>query len=123
MGGSCEIAMTDCMMNEVETPMSTMAESSARRGSRTENAVQHSRRPYNRRHSTDKKPLGRPKNVQGSKTRTPRTRKQKLPDGSGGQASSKQLEKSSSKRGRRKSININSVPPTQGMKKCFYYTG
>lgn len=117
------MAIKDCMMNEVELPMSTVVESSAKRGSQTEIPVRHSRRAYRKR-TTDQKLLGsRQQNVEGIKIRTPRTRKQKLPDESVGQALSKQLVKSSSKRGRRRSININSAPPTQGMKMSFYCTG
>lgn len=121
-GGAYGMAIKDCMMNEVELPMITVAESSAKRDSQTESPVQHSRRPYRKR-TTDQKLLGRQKNVEGYKNRTPRTRKQKLPDDSVGQALSKQLVKVSSKRGRRRSININSAPPTQGMEMSFYCTG
>lgn len=113
-GVAYEMAIKDCKMNEVELPMSTVVESSAKRGSQTEIPVRHSRRAYRKR-TTNQNLLGsRQKNVEGIKIRTPRTRKQKLPDESIGQALSKQLVKSSSKRGRRRSININSAPPTQG---------
>ncbi|RVX01566.1 DUF724 domain-containing protein 7 [Vitis vinifera] len=122
-GVAYEMAIKDCKMNEVELPMSTVVESSAKRGSQTEIPVRHSRRAYRKR-TTNQNLLGsRQKNVEGIKIRTPRTRKQKLPDESIGQALSKQLVKSSSKRGRRRSININSAPPTQGVKMSFYCTG
>lgn len=120
-GGAYEMAITDCTTNEVGLPMSTVAESSARWGSRTENADQHSRRTH-RRNVTGQKLLGGPRNVSGNKTRGPRARNQMPPDESAGRALSKQLVKSSTKRGRRRSININAVPP-QGMKICFHCTG
>ncbi|RVW41492.1 hypothetical protein CK203_068220 [Vitis vinifera] len=89
-GVAYEMAIKDCKMNEVELPMSTVVESSAKRGSQTEIPVRHSRRAYRKR-TTNQNLLGsRQKNVEGIKIRTPRTRKQKLPDESIGQALSKQ---------------------------------
>lgn len=116
------MALKACPMDAVELHINSVFESTAKRGSQAENPVQHSRRPYRKR-TTSEKLLGRQKNVEGNKIRMPRTRKQMLPDESVGQVSSKQLVKTSSKRGRRRSINVNSVPPTQGIEMAFYCTG
>lgn len=112
--GNYEMTIKACTMNEVEMHMNAAAESNPKKGSQAENPGQHSSGEYGKQSRTTK-PVGRPRNVEGYSIRTPQPRKHIYSDELYWLPSRKPLAKSTSRRGRRRSINVNSVPPTQGI--------